>query len=142
MYVVISDGFFCAYYVNFATEDGWSRVQQPRLFVCRENAIVCALVSRELIIRGKMWRNEVRRNEIRLFYRDFTITYLNVVFINFFFQLNFVLQSLGLLVFPFLPASNLFFPVGFVIAERVLYMPSMGFCMLVAYGFGLMIEKR
>lgn len=52
------------------------------------------------------------------------------------------LQSLGLLIFPFLPASNLFFPVGFVIAERVLYMPSMGFCMLVAYGFGLMIEKR
>ena len=36
---------------------------------------------------------------------------------------------------PFLPASNLFFPVGFVVAERVLYMPSMGFCMLVAYGW-------
>lgn len=54
----------------------------------------------------------------------------------------FFFQSLGLVVFPFLPASNLFFPVGFVIAERVLYMPSMGFCMLVGYGFGLMIEKR
>ncbi|XP_065201488.1 protein O-mannosyl-transferase Tmtc3 [Planococcus citri] len=57
-------------------------------------------------------------------------------------QTNNIIMSLGLLVFPFLPASNLFFPVGFVIAERVLYMPSMGFCMLVAYGFGLMIEKR
>ena len=42
---------------------------------------------------------------------------------------------------PFLPASNLFFPVGFVIAERVLYMPSMGFCLLVAYGFHL-VHKR
>ena len=39
-----------------------------------------------------------------------------------------------LMIFPFLPASNLFFPVGFVVAERVLYIPSMGFCMLVAYG--------
>ena len=45
-----------------------------------------------------------------------------------------VLFSLCLMVVPFLPASNLFFPVGFVIAERVLYIPSMGFCMLVAYG--------
>ena len=29
-----------------------------------------------------------------------------------------VILSLALMVFPFLPASNLFFPVGFVIAER------------------------
>ena len=42
--------------------------------------------------------------------------------------------SLALMIFPFLPASNLFFPVGFVVAERVLYLPSMGFCMLVALG--------
>lgn len=27
------------------------------------------------------------------------------------------------LVFPFIPATNLFFRVGFVVAERVLYMP-------------------
>lgn len=39
------------------------------------------------------------------------------------------------MVLPFLPASNLFFPVGFVVAERVLYIPSMGFCLLVAYGW-------
>ncbi|KAM8822150.1 protein O-mannosyl-transferase TMTC2-like isoform 1-T1 [Synchiropus picturatus] len=43
-----------------------------------------------------------------------------------------VLLCLGLLALPFLPASNLFFYVGFVIAERVLYIPSMGFCLLVA----------
>lgn len=42
--------------------------------------------------------------------------------------------SLGLLFFPFLPATNLLFPVGFVVAERVLYLPSMGFCLLVAFG--------
>lgn len=45
------------------------------------------------------------------------------------------------MILPFLPASNLFFPVGFVIAERVLYMPSMGFCLLVAYGFQALNER-
>ncbi|ESN89866.1 hypothetical protein HELRODRAFT_116733 [Helobdella robusta] len=42
---------------------------------------------------------------------------------------------LSLLVFPFIPASNLFFPVGFVVAERILYMPSIGFCYLAVSGF-------
>ncbi|XP_076362938.1 protein O-mannosyl-transferase Tmtc3-like isoform X2 [Tachypleus tridentatus] len=52
-----------------------------------------------------------------------------------------VIMSLSFVVFPFLPASNLFFPVGFVVAERILYTPSMGFCMLVAYGWNLLLEK-
>lgn len=52
-----------------------------------------------------------------------------------------LLISLSFIVFPFLPASNLFFPVGFVIAERILYMPSMGFCMLVGYGWWLIYDK-
>ena len=38
------------------------------------------------------------------------------------------------MVLPFIPATNLLFPVGFVVAERVLYLPSMGFCLLVAFG--------
>ncbi|XP_060651327.1 protein O-mannosyl-transferase Tmtc3 [Drosophila nasuta] len=50
-------------------------------------------------------------------------------------QSRILLMCLGWLVLPFLPASNLFFPVGFVVAERILYMPSMGYCLLVAYGF-------
>ncbi|XP_018431934.1 PREDICTED: transmembrane and TPR repeat-containing protein 1 [Nanorana parkeri] len=45
-----------------------------------------------------------------------------------------VLVGLLFLVFPFIPASNVFFRVGFVVAERVLYMPSMGFCILCVYG--------
>ncbi|GIX91776.1 protein O-mannosyl-transferase TMTC3 [Caerostris extrusa] len=49
--------------------------------------------------------------------------------------------SLSLLVLPFLPASNLFFPVGFVVAERILYIPSMGFCLLVAYGWDRLGKK-
>ncbi|XP_029969777.1 protein O-mannosyl-transferase TMTC1 isoform X2 [Salarias fasciatus] len=47
-----------------------------------------------------------------------------------------LLVGLLFLVFPFIPASNLFFRVGFVVAERVLYMPSMGYCVLVAHGLG------
>ncbi|KAL7982555.1 hypothetical protein Chor_010153 [Crotalus horridus] len=43
--------------------------------------------------------------------------------------------ALCLIILPFIPASNLFFPVGFVVAERVLYVPSMGFCMLIAHGW-------
>jgi len=31
-----------------------------------------------------------------------------------------------------LPACNLFFPVGFVVAERILYMPSFGPAFLAA----------
>uniref|UniRef100_A0A8D1HFB3 dolichyl-phosphate-mannose--protein mannosyltransferase n=1 Tax=Sus scrofa TaxID=9823 RepID=A0A8D1HFB3_PIG len=45
-----------------------------------------------------------------------------------------VLMGLLFLVFPFIPASNLFFRVGFVVAERVLYMPSMGYCILFVHG--------
>jgi len=47
---------------------------------------------------------------------------------------NVVVFSIGLMAIPFLPATNLFFYVGFVVAERVLYIPSMGFCLLVAVG--------
>ncbi|XP_058132439.1 protein O-mannosyl-transferase TMTC4 isoform X3 [Dasypus novemcinctus] len=43
--------------------------------------------------------------------------------------------GLGFLVIPFLPACNLFFRVGFVVAERVLYLPSVGYCMLLTFGF-------
>ncbi|XP_043943799.1 protein O-mannosyl-transferase TMTC3 [Protopterus annectens] len=46
-----------------------------------------------------------------------------------------IIMALSLIVLPFIPASNLFFPVGFVVAERVLYVPSMGFSILVAHGW-------
>nr|XP_014353203.1 PREDICTED: transmembrane and TPR repeat-containing protein 3 [Latimeria chalumnae] len=52
-----------------------------------------------------------------------------------------VIMALCLIVLPFIPASNLFFPVGFVVAERVLYVPSMGFCILVAHGWGKISSK-
>nr|XP_054929071.1 protein O-mannosyl-transferase TMTC1-like isoform X2 [Dermacentor andersoni] len=45
-----------------------------------------------------------------------------------------LLVALLLTVLPFLPASNLFVTVGFVVAERVLYIPSIGVTLLVAEG--------
>ena len=45
-----------------------------------------------------------------------------------------VLLAVSLFALSFLPASNLLFPVGFVVAERVLYIPSMGTCLLIAMG--------
>lgn len=44
------------------------------------------------------------------------------------------LIALSILMLSFLPASNLFFHVGFVVAERILYIPSVGFCLLIAIG--------
>ena len=52
-----------------------------------------------------------------------------------------VVFALALIIFPYIPASNLFFPVGFVVAERVLYVPSMGFSMLVAYGAWQVMQR-
>ena len=51
------------------------------------------------------------------------------------------LFALSFIVLMFLPASNLFFYVGFLVAERALYAPSVGFCLLVGAGLAL-IEAR
>uniref|UniRef100_T1JCJ3 dolichyl-phosphate-mannose--protein mannosyltransferase n=1 Tax=Strigamia maritima TaxID=126957 RepID=T1JCJ3_STRMM len=45
-----------------------------------------------------------------------------------------IFASFILLVIPFFPASNLFITVGFVVAERILYIPSLGFSILVVHG--------
>ncbi|KAM4677247.1 protein O-mannosyl-transferase TMTC1 [Discoglossus pictus] len=52
-----------------------------------------------------------------------------------------LLVGLLFLIFPFIPASNLFFRVGFVVAERVLYMPSMGFCILCVHGMKVLFSR-
>lgn len=44
--------------------------------------------------------------------------------------------SVAIMIISYLPASNIFFYVGFVVAERVLYIPSIGLCLLVAVSFG------
>ncbi|KAL3281117.1 hypothetical protein HHI36_004339 [Cryptolaemus montrouzieri] len=45
------------------------------------------------------------------------------------------IMGVCLMVLPFIPASNLVFTVGFVIAERTLLLPSAGFCFLIVIGF-------
>lgn len=51
------------------------------------------------------------------------------------------LAALILLILPFIPASGMI-KVGFVIAERVLYLPSIGFCLLISIGIHKLIIKR
>ncbi|XP_056640085.1 protein O-mannosyl-transferase TMTC1-like [Diorhabda sublineata] len=46
--------------------------------------------------------------------------------------------GLLLLVLPFLPASNLLVTVGFVVAERLLYIPSLGSILLIVYGIQIL----
>ena len=40
----------------------------------------------------------------------------------------------SLAILPYIPSSNLIHPVGFVLAERVLYLPSIGFILILTYG--------
>ncbi|KAJ0181217.1 hypothetical protein K1T71_003302 [Dendrolimus kikuchii] len=49
--------------------------------------------------------------------------------------------ALSLIVIPYIPAANIFYPVGFVIAERILYIPSAGYCLLIIIGFKKLCRK-
>ncbi len=49
---------------------------------------------------------------------------------------------LGLLFLPFLPASNLLFYVGTFIGERLMYMPSIGFCLLLGEAAASVTVRR
>lgn len=48
---------------------------------------------------------------------------------------------ISLIILPYAPTSNLLFYVGFVAAERILYIPSVGLCLLVGYGYHLVHKK-
>lgn len=50
--------------------------------------------------------------------------------------------AVSLLALFYLPSSNLLVQVGFVVAERVLYIPSMGYCLLVGIGAAQLIKYR
>ena len=52
-----------------------------------------------------------------------------------------VMFSLLFMLLPFLPASNIFQTVGFVAAERTLYSPSLGWCVLVARGAERLLSR-
>ncbi len=46
-----------------------------------------------------------------------------------------------IIIVPFLPATNLFAYVGFVVAERILYLSSVGFCLLVGTGVKILLHQ-
>lgn len=51
-----------------------------------------------------------------------------------------LLMFMAFMVLPFVPATNILFYVGFVVAERVLYIPSVGFCLLLGLGAGVLTK--
>lgn len=51
-----------------------------------------------------------------------------------------VLVAVAMVLIPFLPATGIV-RVGFVIAERILYIPSIGYCILVCIGFDRIKQK-
>ena len=51
-----------------------------------------------------------------------------------------LLWSLALTIIRYVPASNLFFPVGTIVAERLLFLPSMGFCLGAGYSVAELIN--
>ncbi|XP_074034242.1 protein O-mannosyl-transferase TMTC1, partial [Leptinotarsa decemlineata] len=53
-----------------------------------------------------------------------------------------IVLGLLILILPFLPATNLLVTVGFVVAERVLYIPSIGSVLLVVYGIQMIWENN
>ena len=53
---------------------------------------------------------------------------------------NFLLLGLSLLILTYLPGSNLLVTVGFVVAERVLYLPSLGVAIILVTGWRKLIR--
>ncbi|XP_060065746.1 protein O-mannosyl-transferase TMTC4-like [Ylistrum balloti] len=51
-------------------------------------------------------------------------------------------MGLALIVVPFLPATNLLFRVGFVIAERVLYLSTAGYCVVIVLGVQRLVSTQ
>ncbi|XP_049887602.1 protein O-mannosyl-transferase TMTC4-like [Pectinophora gossypiella] len=89
--------------------------------------------------------------------RDYRILFIVLIYLYGFFTIvslfrqqnkgkmkRLTIVALALAVISFLPASNILYPVGFVIAERILYIPSAGYCLLITIGLHRLIqfEKR
>lgn len=49
--------------------------------------------------------------------------------------------ALAIIIFSFLPASNILFPAGTIAGERLFYMPSLGICILLALFVSHLYEK-
>ena len=57
-------------------------------------------------------------------------------------ELTIISLALSLIILPILPATNIFFYVGLVVAERLLYLPSLGYSLLLALGVNKISNYR
>lgn len=103
------------------------------LIPSEKNKSFCRVVERTDSANGSLINLYKRVNRVSNSVRGST-SRQEIFFSSTPFHPGILLVALSFLVFPFLPATNLLFYVGFVIAERILYIPSMGFCLLVALG--------
>lgn len=51
-----------------------------------------------------------------------------------------LLQGVVWMAAPFALSSNILFPVGTVVGERLLYLPSAGFCIIIAHALAELVE--
>lgn len=99
----------------------------------------CRTVMNGYFANEKMTSNDIKENQREGNYFNVKFNGVAELFENsasFNQNLDVAIFSVALMVLSFIPATNLFFYVGFVIAERVLYIPSIGICLLVSVGLG------
>ncbi len=95
--------------------------------------LCCDWTMKSIALIESFW--DTRNLWTLLFYIIFLLLLFRTLINSFRYGCNRLAIILSLTVFPFIPASNMFFPVGFVIAERTLYTPSAGFFLLIAMGW-------
>lgn len=67
---------------------------------------------------------------------------LAIVALRFLWKRNIISLSMAIYLVALLPVSNLFFSIGTFLNERFLYISSVGFCLLLAYGFVHLISVQ
>ena len=139
----IRNGFSLAFYTSFMlllgycvkglkNDDTKSEVEQKVALGDNKRASKKISVRNRKLLRKVDKKSDISHHKINTFSNNFTeinhegntLDYSEKLFL-----------SLAFLVLPFIPATNLFFYVGFVMAERILYIPSVGFCLLAGHVF-------
>jgi hypothetical protein len=125
-------GFFGGYYVNS---------DQKRMHKSKKQALTMIEDQAEMVANGASAFPIMNGNGHVQILHEHQLQYDEMKKIALTNRGQILTMALCLMVAPFIPASNLFFPVGFVLAERVLYLPSMGYCIIVALGVRVFMHK-
>lgn len=78
--------------------------------------------------KGSTRNSSVANNNLRLLFRRYDV------------KPEAVLVGMCWLIVPFLPAAGVFLRLGTLLAERLLYMPSIGYCILMSVGLYMSIQ--